>query len=118
MLSLLLNNVDSKCFIKLLRRPNTAKAVGILLGVVPIRLRNFGVHVHNTKETFHRLLACPSIFICVLPESLDLASLGLVLSIGIVMETNAAFCRIEIVSNCKPPDTNGHFLSWTRGDCR
>ena len=118
MLSLLLNNVDSKCVIKLFRRPNAAKAVGVLLVVVPIRLRNFGVHVHNAKETFHRLLACPGIFICVLPESLDLASLGLVLSIGIVMKTNAAFCRIEIISNCKPPDTDGHFLSCTRGDYR
>mmetsp|Transcript_9729 Transcript_9729/g.16133 ORF Transcript_9729/g.16133 Transcript_9729/m.16133 type:complete len:217 (-) Transcript_9729:280-930(-) len=111
MLGLLVNDVDSKCFIKRFRCPNAAKAVGVLLGVAPIRLRNFRIHVNNAKEAFHRLLARPGVFVCVLPESFDLASLLFVLAIGIVMETNAAFCRIKIVSNRKTPDTDGHFLS-------
>ena len=112
LLSRLMHDVDAKGFIKLFRRANAAKAVYILLGVVPFRLRNFWVHMDNAEETLHCLLASPGIFIRMLPESLDLSSLGLVFTMGVVVEANASFRRIEIISNRKTPDANGHFLPY------
>lgn len=111
MLGRLVDNVNAKCLIELFWRSDATKAIDVLLGVVPLRFRDFWVHVNNTKQTFHRLLASSSIFVCMLPESLDLSSLGFIFAIGVMMEANASLCRIEIVSNRKAPDTDGHFLS-------
>ena len=110
-LSLLVDNVNAKRLIELFRRPDATKTIYVLLGVVPFRFWDLWIHMDNTKETLHRLLASSGVFVCMLPEGLDLSSLCLVFAVGIMVETNASLCRIEIVTNRKASDTNGHFLT-------
>mmetsp|Transcript_798 Transcript_798/g.1751 ORF Transcript_798/g.1751 Transcript_798/m.1751 type:complete len:249 (+) Transcript_798:85-831(+) len=111
MFSLFVNNVNAKCSVKFLWRPNSTETISIFLGMVPFLHIDLWIHSDNTKETLHCLLACAFVLIGMLPKGLYLASFCLVDAIGIVMEADASFGGKKVVSDGKSSNADRHFFA-------
>mmetsp|Transcript_2260 Transcript_2260/g.6253 ORF Transcript_2260/g.6253 Transcript_2260/m.6253 type:complete len:306 (+) Transcript_2260:530-1447(+) len=110
-LRLLVDDVDSKDLVELLRFSHRADAVHILLLVIPRRSRRFGVHVNDAEQASHGLLSDPLVAVSILPKVLDLVADRGILANGVVVKANRALRRVKVVPNRVSTNTDAHLFT-------